>query len=267
MGEVYSTSMSLITQLLFCVSFSGDDGKPITKPPSKPAPKPKVRITAKIDKPEPPKRTASSNSKTRAKAVRESKRVKLLQSEIAKRQEEEEEASDDEDEIELQKAKAKRKKDKKRAKARESAKKEKKPRKERKQKRRVSIASAGDDDDDDDDDEHRQGETLAERWHQNFKRLKKFHRAHGHCQVARKQDKTLSYWVSRQRQLNYSQQLRSERRELLDSLNFEWYMNSDVPEHYFDEMLGRLKEFRQEFGHVQVPTQYMRGGLGEWVEG
>ena len=109
--------------------------------------------------------------------------------------------------------------------------------------------------------------TLEERWHMNYKHLQEFHRVHGNCIVSRNHDKPLSYWVVRQRQLNLQQKLKPDRKALLEKLGFEWYVGgTERPEHHFDEMMGRLSEYQQEFGSVDVPGNFSRGGLGGWLE-
>ena len=109
--------------------------------------------------------------------------------------------------------------------------------------------------------------SLDERWAVNYKSLQKYCEVHGNCLVSRNKDKPLSYWVVRQRQLNFQQKLKPERKELLEKLNFEWYVGGiEPPEHYFDEMMGRLNEYQQEHGSVDVPSGYARGGLGVWLD-
>jgi Helicase associated domain len=109
--------------------------------------------------------------------------------------------------------------------------------------------------------------TLKERWAEQFDKLKAFHDENGHCAVPRNFNKQLSYWLQRQRQLNLQSKLKKDRKELLDELNFDWYTGiNELPEHYFDEMMQRLAEYQKEHGTVDVPTSYLRGGLGEWVQ-
>jgi Helicase associated domain len=85
--------------------------------------------------------------------------------------------------------------------------------------------------------------------------------------VPRTQEKTLSYWVQRQRMLNLQDKLKQYRKDMLDDLNFEWYLGiNQLPDNYFDEMIGRLIAFKEGEGHVDVPRRYKRGGLGDWVE-
>ena len=113
----------------------------------------------------------------------------------------------------------------------------------------------------------RETASLDERWAMNYKSLEKYYKAHGNCIVSRNRDKPLSYWVVRQRQLNFQQKLKAGRKALLEKLNFEWYVGSiERPEHYFEEMMGRLNEYQQEHGSVDVPSGYSRGGLGGWLD-
>lgn len=70
--------------------------------------------------------------------------------------------------------------------------------------------------------------------------------------MARTQNKTLSYWVQRQRMLNLQSKLKQNRKDMLDDLNFEWYLGvNQLPEHYFDEMIQRLIQFKEAEGHVE----------------
>ena len=70
--------------------------------------------------------------------------------------------------------------------------------------------------------------------------------------MPRNKDKTLSYWVQRQRMLNLQNKLKQNRKEMLDELNFEWYLGiTQLPDHYFDEMIQRLVDFKEAEGHVE----------------
>lgn len=60
-------------------------------------------------------------------------------------------------------------------------------------------------------------------WLKSFERLKRFHADHGHCQISRKQDKTLYTWASNQRQHRHEgHRYRQERIDLLNSIGFQW---------------------------------------------
>ena len=62
------------------------------------------------------------------------------------------------------------------------------------------------------------------KWHQHYERLVEFKRKKGHCIVPTeyKEDKSLGYWVSKQRAFHSTNKLRQDRKELLDELGFVW---------------------------------------------
>lgn len=53
--------------------------------------------------------------------------------------------------------------------------------------------------------------------------MKKYYAKHGNCLITRREDKTLSYWVSRQRTLYHQKKLKPDRKKMLDEIPFEWY--------------------------------------------
>ncbi len=61
-------------------------------------------------------------------------------------------------------------------------------------------------------------------WHQQYDKLVEWKRKNGHCIVPRgyKEDKSLGYWVSKQRAFHSTNKLRQDRKEPLDELGFVW---------------------------------------------
>jgi hypothetical protein len=59
-------------------------------------------------------------------------------------------------------------------------------------------------------------------WHQKYEKLVEFKRKKGHCLVPRMEDASLRNWVRIQRRRHRDSKLRLERKELLDTLNYDW---------------------------------------------
>ena len=97
------------------------------------------------------------------------------------------------------------------------------------------------------------------RWNYMFDQLREFHRQHGHTIVPqdyRIQGSPLGKWVMTQREQRL---LTSERRSLLNSIDFCW--NAQVAR--WNEMFAQLKAFKARHGHTNVPLG--SSPLGLWV--
>jgi len=95
-------------------------------------------------------------------------------------------------------------------------------------------------------------------------RLKAFRRKNGHCNVPLKHgaDQQLAYWIHRQRVNKRSGRLTPKEVAALDALGFDWIPS----EMRFQETLRRLKAFRKQNGHCNVPYKYAADlKLAEWV--
>ena len=65
-------------------------------------------------------------------------------------------------------------------------------------------------------------------WELNYENLLKFKENFGHCIVPVVYDKALSLWARRQRHMNTKNQLKPERKRLLDDVCFEWRINGHI---------------------------------------
>lgn len=91
-----------------------------------------------------------------------------------------------------------------------------------------------------------------------YEALVEFHKIHGHCHVPKNPPRErciggaqhkLALWVNRQRKAHEKNTLSSERKELLDNLNFYWNPNDYV----WDQHYREVKALWQEHGHANVP--------------
>ena len=106
-------------------------------------------------------------------------------------------------------------------------------------------------------------ELMSDRWEARFRELEEFQEEHGHCNVPRKHLR-LGKWVNNQRCAGKEklQRLDASRVQKLDRLGFEW---ATARRRYpWEGWCQRLKEFKEEHGHCDVPQKYA-GGLGNWV--
>ncbi|KAG7358140.1 helicase domain protein [Nitzschia inconspicua] len=121
----------------------------------------------------------------------------------------------------------------------------------------------------------------AKRWESAYQRLVKFRNKHGHTKVPfyfneGDEQPYLGRWVSQQRYL-YNRKdppYCNKRAENLNSIGFVWTFDAkDMAEKSTDEetwnkTVQRLKEYKQQHGHVNVPYRYNDGQnphLGVWV--
>lgn len=105
-----------------------------------------------------------------------------------------------------------------------------------------------------------------ENWLQMLERLKTYKEAHGDCRVPFHYltDPKLGTWVNTQRSFNKQGTLLPSRQKLLDELGFVWRCQPSDKEWY--EYLCKLRDFRLEHGHCNVPARSDRyKGLREWL--
>lgn len=108
-------------------------------------------------------------------------------------------------------------------------------------------------------------------WCKKYDDLKQFKRREGHCNVPACyiENKSLGYWVSRQRlQYKYMRQgkisnMTKSRIRALEDIGFEWSVNDDVT---WSKKYDDLKQFMCREGHCDVPESYSEEkSLGYWV--
>jgi len=100
---------------------------------------------------------------------------------------------------------------------------------------------------------------LVDGWNEMFSQLQAFNRQHGHTNVPRDHriqgSSSLASWVHMQRS---GQGMTSERRAMLDTIDFSWNRYVDG----WNGMFSQLQAFKAEHGHTNVP----RGSpLSNWV--
>jgi hypothetical protein len=96
-------------------------------------------------------------------------------------------------------------------------------------------------------------------WEEFIKRLKRYRKRFGNCNVPGKwsEDRTLASWVSRVRSLRKS--LDHDRIKELDSLGFDWNPIDTT----WKKRLRELKAFKERHGHCRVSNRAEK--LGIWV--
>ena len=108
-------------------------------------------------------------------------------------------------------------------------------------------------------DRHRNG---IDTWVDKYLELCTYKVEHQHTNVPQENNK-LGQWVNKQRRLQNTSQLSAIRQTLLQEMNFDW--GTRKGEHSFQKHLQELREFKQNQGHVKVPTKYPQNpSLGRW---
>lgn len=104
---------------------------------------------------------------------------------------------------------------------------------------------------------------LEKKWNTRFKQLKRFYEKNNHTNISAryKKNKSLGTWVVRQRVIKNS--LSEDQIEALDSINFVW----NPRESSWDKNFNKLKEFKNNHGHTNVPVNYEEDLIfGRWVQ-
>jgi hypothetical protein len=113
-------------------------------------------------------------------------------------------------------------------------------------------------------------EYQSTRWSYKFEELNSFHKKHGHCQIAWKENPLLSQWIKRQRyQYKLKQAARhstmtDERVAALEGLGLSWESHRVAWEEKFNELVL----FKAERGHCSVRSIFPENPqLSIWVKG
>lgn len=103
-------------------------------------------------------------------------------------------------------------------------------------------------------------------WEQHFLAYRALLDAHsGRVLYTQSAHKHLPRWVARQRELYARGELDPQQRERLQQIGFAWTAAAEAERNWRDG-LRRLREFRLQYGHTQVPRHYPPDpGLGLWV--
>lgn len=135
--------------------------------------------------------------------------------------------------------------------------------------------------------------TLRDRqWMRQYQRLVAFQEEHGHCLVTRssvaadKDSHPLFFWVKGQRDNAHRNEIRQDRKELLDEIGFVWSFddginrrtnrranNPDTERSYthhqkqWEKMFGLLEDYKKQHGLVSVTkTSCANATLGNWLD-
>lgn len=104
------------------------------------------------------------------------------------------------------------------------------------------------------------------RWYENYGRAKKYFEEHGDLNVPydyKSEDGVSLYrWLNGQR--NNRRALSDEQIKLLEDMGFDWTTRADSA---WERNFERLAEYKRRNGNVNVPVNYVQGGvrLGKWL--
>ncbi|MBD3310976.1 MAG: hypothetical protein GF349_00580 [Candidatus Magasanikbacteria bacterium] len=101
---------------------------------------------------------------------------------------------------------------------------------------------------------------LEKKWNRKFLKLKKYREKNGHCNVPIKHE--LSRWVDYQRERYSREIIRTDRKERLESIGFEWERKTSVERRWYLKYIA-LKEYINEHGDCLIPKKHP---LGAWVK-
>lgn len=107
-----------------------------------------------------------------------------------------------------------------------------------------------------------------EQWLEYYKELKEFYETHGHSKVPKgyEGNPSLANWVQRHRMRE--DDLEKWQIDRLNKIDFPWSAEIRKKKNlYWLQMFNRLKKYKKEFGHVNVPSKYETDAkLGRWVD-
>jgi hypothetical protein len=102
-------------------------------------------------------------------------------------------------------------------------------------------------------------------WNAQYEKLVEFKQTNGHCLVPQgyEKDVSLGMWVSAQRTYHTNNNIRPDRKVLLDEQGFVW--KGDL-ESTWKKQYEKLAEFKRKNGHCLVPQKYQEDvSLVKWV--
>jgi uncharacterized protein YbgA (DUF1722 family) len=108
-------------------------------------------------------------------------------------------------------------------------------------------------------------EVENKKWNKQYEKLVEFKRKNRHCNVPRgyQEDASLGNWVSKQRQVHAKNNMRQDRKDLLNKIGFVW----NVEDHQWKKQYEKLVEFKRKQGNCVVPQKYEEDvTLGTWVD-
>jgi hypothetical protein len=105
-------------------------------------------------------------------------------------------------------------------------------------------------------------------WEDRLLQLLEFKEKHGHTLVPwkYKQNPQLGSWVSDQRKLRKSGNLKEERIAKLNEVGFIWEADTRSKEQRWEDSMSQLLEFKEKYRHTLVPYNFDEYPLlGQWV--
>jgi hypothetical protein len=105
-------------------------------------------------------------------------------------------------------------------------------------------------------------------WQRRYGELRAFKQQSGSCSVPHgwPPNPALGNWVALQRRRQQYGTLLPDQRRLLNQLGFDWVGNPLPPRKSWEERFRELRNFKQRFGHCQVPAVWAANTpLGAWV--
>jgi ankyrin repeat protein len=96
---------------------------------------------------------------------------------------------------------------------------------------------------------------IRERWFEMYQRLRDYYEQHGDADVPHQwpDDSKLGAWVGNQRQKYKKEELIPEQIRMLEELGFTWSLRERGS---WDDRFEELVEFKQRYGHFDVPADY-----------
>lgn len=123
---------------------------------------------------------------------------------------------------------------------------------------------------------------LHKRWMEQYQKLKQRASLTGDCNIASAtlEDRPLANWMVSQRMLNRKNELKDDRKEMLEKLGFDWNpsgcslisppvdpINEVAPKGIWEIKFECYSKFRNEYGQVNISQEYKKDGLalGAWL--
>jgi len=108
-----------------------------------------------------------------------------------------------------------------------------------------------------------------EKWKIQYEKLCLFRDENGHTLVPKTSN--LCAWVARQRYIFKKNELKSDRRDLLEEIDFVWSVDhydteKSLRAKHWEGMYEELVVFKTNEGHCKVPHNHNNGGLARWVQ-
>jgi hypothetical protein len=102
-------------------------------------------------------------------------------------------------------------------------------------------------------------------WNKQYEKLVEYKRKNGHCLVPKRyhEDMSLGKWVDNQRGRHAKNELRLDRKVLLDEIGLVWRVDYSAQ---WNKQYEKLVEFKRKQGNCNVPRGYQEDvALGRWV--